>query len=87
MQTTFPRLMLDHAAQRPGAPALREKVYGIWQTTTWAELALLVRRLACGLAHAGVRRGDHLIVVGENRPRLYAAMLAARVIPAAPAQR
>ncbi len=34
MQTTFPRLMLKHAAERPTAPALREKEYGIWQTTT-----------------------------------------------------
>ena len=84
MQTTFPRLMLDHAAQRPDAPALREKVYGIWQTTTWAELALLVRRLACGLAHAGLQRGDHVVVVGENRPRLYATMLAAQSLGAVP---
>jgi long-chain acyl-CoA synthetase len=82
--TTFPRLMLDHAKQRPDAPALREKVYGIWQTTTWAELALLVRRLACGLAHAGVKRGDHVVVVGENRPRLYATMLAAQSLGAVP---
>ena len=84
MQTTFPRLMLDHAAQRPDAPALREKVYGIWQTTTWAELALLVRRLACGLAHAGLQRGDHVVVVGENRPRIYATMLAAQSLGAVP---
>ncbi|MBA4178098.1 MAG: long-chain fatty acid--CoA ligase [Leptothrix sp. (in: Bacteria)] len=84
MPKTFPRLMLDHAAQRPDAPALREKVYGIWQTTTWAELALLVRRLACGLAHAGVGRGDHLVVVGENRPRLYATLLAAQALGAVP---
>ncbi len=76
--------MLDHAAQRPQAAALREKVYGIWQTTTWADLALLVRRLACGLAHAGLKRGDHLVVVGENRPRLYAAMLAAQSLGAVP---
>ena len=84
VQKTFPRLMLDHAQQRPQAPALREKVYGIWQTTTWADLALLVRRLACGLAHAGVKRGDHLVIVGENRPRLYAAMLAAQSLGAVP---
>ncbi len=84
MQTTFPRLMLDHAKQRPDAPALREKVYGIWQTTTWAELAALVRDLACGLAAAGVQRDDHLVVVGENRPRLYAAMLAAQALGAVP---
>ena len=84
MQTTFPRLLLDHAAKRPDAPALREKEYGIWQTTTWSELALLVRRLACGMAHAGVKRGDHLVVVGENRPRLYATMLAAQSLGAVP---
>ena len=84
MQTTFPRLMLDHAKQRPDAPALREKVYGIWQTTTWAELAAQVRSLACGLAAAGVQRDDHLVVVGENRPRLYAAMLAAQALGAVP---
>ena len=84
MPTTFPRLMLDHAQQRPDAPALREKVYGIWQTTTWAELALLVRRLACGLAHAGLKRGDHVVIVGENRPRLYACMLAVQALGAVP---
>ena len=84
MPTTFPRLLLDHAKARPTAPALREKVYGIWQTTTWSDLALLVRRLACGLAHAGVKRGDHLVVVGDNRPRLYASMLAAQALGAVP---
>jgi long-chain acyl-CoA synthetase len=84
VQTTFPRLMLDHAARRPQAAALREKLFGIWQTTTWAELAQLVRRLACGLAHAGLRRGDHLVVVGDNRPRLYATMLAAQSLGAVP---
>ncbi len=84
MQTTFPRLMLQHAQARPQAPALREKVYGIWQTLNWGDLAVLVRHLACGLAEAGLRRGDHLVVVGENRPRLYAAMLAAQSLGAVP---
>ena len=84
MLTTFPRLMLDHAKQRPQAPALREKVYGIWQTLTWADLAAMVRRMACGLADAGVVKGDHVVVVGDNRPRLYAAMLATQSIGAVP---
>ena len=84
MQTTFPRLMLDHARQRPTAPALREKVYGIWQTTTWAGLAQLVRRIACGLHEAGMVRDDHVVVVGENRPRLYATMLAVQSLGAVP---
>lgn len=84
MQTTFPRLMLDHAAQRPDAPALREKEFGIWQTLSWSQLATLVRELAGGLAQAGLQRGQHVIVVGENRPRLYASMLAAQSLGAIP---
>jgi long-chain acyl-CoA synthetase len=82
--TTFPRLMLEHAAQRPGAPALREKEFGIWQTLNWQQLATLVREIAGGLAAAGLRRGQHMVVVGENRPRLYAAMLAAQSLGAIP---
>ena len=46
MLTTFPRLMRDHATQRPDAPALREKDFGIWQTLSWSQLAVLVRELA-----------------------------------------
>ncbi len=84
MQTTFPRLMLEHAKQRPDAPALREKVYGIWQTLSWAQLAELVRVLAGGLAAAGLQRGQHFVVVGDNRPRLYAAMLAGQALGAIP---
>jgi long-chain acyl-CoA synthetase len=84
VQTTFPRLLLEHAAKRPQAPALREKVYGIWQTLAWGDLATLVRELAAGLAAAGVRRDDHLIVVGDNRPRLSATMLAAQALGAVP---
>jgi long-chain acyl-CoA synthetase len=80
--TTFPRLLLAHAAARPDAPALREKAFGIWQTLSWGELASLVRALAAGLADAGLRRGQHLVVIGENRPRLYAAMLAAQSLGA-----
>ena len=76
--------MLEHAKARPDAPALRVKEYGIWQTTTWADLEKLVRQLACGLAQAGLRRGQHMVVIGENRPRLYASMLAAQALGAVP---
>lgn len=84
VSTTFPRLLLEHAEKRPHAAALREKEYGIWQTTTWSALAALVRALACGLAQAGLQRGQHLVVIGENRPRLSAAMLAAQALGAVP---
>jgi long-chain acyl-CoA synthetase len=84
MQTTFPQLLLNHAAQRPLAPAMREKEYGIWQALSWADLAQLVEQVACGLHQAGLRAGQHMVVVGANRPRLYATMLAAQSLGAVP---
>jgi long-chain acyl-CoA synthetase len=82
MQTTFPRLLLKHAAERPTAPAMREKEYGIWQAHSWADMAALVEHIACGLHQAGLQRGEHMVVVGANRPRLYATMLAAQSLGA-----
>ncbi|MDO9115570.1 MAG: AMP-binding protein [Polaromonas sp.] len=82
MQTTFPRLLLKHAAERPTAPAMREKEYGIWQAHSWAAMAALVEHIACGLHQAGLQRGEHMVVVGANRPRLYATMLAAQSLGA-----
>jgi long-chain acyl-CoA synthetase len=84
MQTTFPRLLLDHAKRRPAGPAMREKEYGIWQTTSWAEMAKLVEAIACGLHQAGLKRHEHMVVIGSNRPRLYATMLAAQSLGAIP---
>ena len=84
MRTTFPQLLIHHAAQRPQAAAMREKEYGIWQTTTWSQMLALVQHLACGLHQAGLRRHEHMVVVGANRPRLYATMLAAQSLGAIP---
>ena len=84
MRTTFPQLLMQHAAQRPQAPAMREKEYGIWQTLSWADLATMVAELAAGLHQAGLRRDDHMIVIGANRPRLYATMLAVQTLGAVP---
>jgi long-chain acyl-CoA synthetase len=84
MQTTFPALLLSHATARPTAPAMREKEYGIWQALSWADLATMVEHLACGLHQAGLRQGEHMVVVGANRPRLYATMLAVQSLGAIP---
>jgi long-chain acyl-CoA synthetase len=77
-------LLLAQAAEHGELPAMREKEYGIWQTTTWADMARLVEALACGLHQAGLKRGEHMVVIGANRPRLYATMLAAQSLGAIP---
>jgi len=84
MHTTFPHLLLEHAAKRPAAPAMREKEYGIWQSIDWRGMADLSSQIAAGLHQLGLRRGEHLIVIGANRPRLYASMLAAQALGAIP---
>ena len=81
---TFPRLLLHHARERAAHPACREKDLGIWQTWTWGEVADHVRALACGLAAQGFRRGMHLAIIGDNRPRLYWSMLAAQALGGIP---
>jgi long-chain acyl-CoA synthetase len=81
---TFPRLLLEHARVRPGRPATREKDLGIWQTSTWAEVAEQTAAFASGLAELGFKRGDRLAIIGDNRPRLYGAMLAAQILGGIP---
>jgi long-chain acyl-CoA synthetase len=44
----------------------------------------MVEHIACGLHQAGLRRGEHMVVIGTNRPRLYATMLAAQSLGAIP---
>ena len=84
MDTTFPRLLAHHAHMRPADAALREKEFGIWQTLSWADLWQVVSHLAHGLARDGLQRGDHVVVIGANRPHLYASMLAVQVLGGIP---
>ena len=84
MQHTFVSLLAHHAKTRPDAPAMREKAFGIWQALSWADMALLVNNIAAGLHAAGLRRDEHMAVIGANRPRLYATMLAAQSLGAIP---
>src|SRR4051794_13299488 len=81
---TFPKLLLEHARVRPARPASREKDYGIWQSWNWGEVAAEVEALAGGLAAMGLRRGDKLAIIGDNRPRLYWAIAAAQALGAVP---
>jgi long-chain acyl-CoA synthetase len=81
---TFPKLLLEHARQRPDRPANREKDYGIWQSWTWAQVTAEVEALACGLSSMGFRRGDKLAIIGDNRPRLYWAIASVQALGGVP---
>jgi long-chain acyl-CoA synthetase len=77
IDTTLPQLLRRNAATMGSRPAMREKDRGIWQPYNWQRYWAESRDLAAGLAAAGFKAGDKLAVIGENRPRLYFAQLAA----------
>jgi long-chain acyl-CoA synthetase len=77
IDATLPQLLRRNAATMGSRPAMREKDRGIWQPYTWQRYWTESRDLAAGLTAAGFKAGDKLAVIGENRPRLYFAQLAA----------
>src|SRR5579862_7034596 len=77
VDVTLPQLLRRNAERTPERAALREKDLGIWQPYSWRRYWREVHDFALGLAAAGFKSGDKLAVIGENRPRLYFAQLAA----------
>ncbi|HEU4371145.1 MAG TPA: AMP-binding protein [Methylomirabilota bacterium] len=84
VETTLPQYLLRNARTFPRRPALREKEKGIWQEWTWADYLAHVRAIALGLVSLGFQRGDKLALLSDNRPQLYAAMVAAQAVGGVP---
>ncbi|MBI3992272.1 MAG: AMP-binding protein [Candidatus Lambdaproteobacteria bacterium] len=82
---TFPKLFLENVRKfGDKRTSIREKEYGIWQSYSWQEAWRYVSDFANGLAALGFQRGDRICVVGDNRPRLYWAMLSAQCLGGVP---
>ncbi|HEX6197313.1 MAG TPA: AMP-binding protein [Jiangellaceae bacterium] len=80
---TFPKLLYALADQHgDDRIALQEKRYGIWQPVSWAAYRTRVRDFAHGLAQLGVRSGDVVAVLGDNRPEWLISELAAQSLGA-----
>ena len=82
--TTFPRLLAKNAAERPNATAMREKDLGIWQSYTWLQMKDDAQAIAAAIEMAGFKQGMNFALIGENRPRLYIAMLAVQILRGIP---
>ncbi|MES3099379.1 AMP-dependent synthetase/ligase [Sphingomonas faeni] len=67
----FPNLVtmfFARAAEKGDAPFLWTKTSGTWVATSWAEAARQVASLATALTAIGLKRGDRVMLVAENRP-------------------
>ena len=58
--------------------AMRHKHHGIWQPYTWKDYYFNVKSLALGLISLGLEPGDKMLIVGDNAPEWYYAVLAAQ---------
>ncbi|NPU83608.1 MAG: AMP-binding protein [Syntrophaceae bacterium] len=75
MVDTLPKALASVAARQPGRAAMRRKDMGIWRDISWAGYLRQVRLAALGLHAIGVRRGERVAIIGENRPEwLYSAL-------------
>jgi long-chain acyl-CoA synthetase len=74
----FPNLVtmfFARAAEKGDAPFLWRKEAGQWQPLAWSEVARQVASLAAALKAQGLRPGDPVMLVSENRPEFCIADL------------
>ncbi|MDZ4095995.1 MAG: long-chain fatty acid--CoA ligase [Paracoccaceae bacterium] len=81
---SIPALLARNARLYGARAAYREKEFGIWQARSWAWAAEEIRAMALGFMALGLARGDHVAIIGRNRPALYWSMVAAQMCGAIP---
>jgi len=79
---TFPKLLLANAKAHRDEVAMREKQFGVWRAFTWGETLDRTRHIALGLAEYGLRRGEVLGLIGDNRPDWLMGEIAAHALGA-----
>lgn len=68
LEGTIVHCFWKHAHTRPGQTALRAKRAGRYINITWGEFGRSVRHLAAALTDQGVRPGDVIAILSNNRP-------------------
>jgi long-chain acyl-CoA synthetase len=63
-----PQMLIQRAALHPDKTALRYKYLGIWRDITWGQYLENVRQVCLGLLSLGLKPGEMVAVIGENRP-------------------
>jgi len=57
-----------HIKEHPNRVALRQKDFGIWHDVTWEQYGEKVRQVAMGLIALGLKKGECVSVISEDRP-------------------
>ena len=69
-------MFLDRAEEHGDRPLLSRKADGRWQAQSWAQCRDIVASLSAALIELGIKPGDRVMLVSENRPEWCLADLA-----------
>jgi long-chain acyl-CoA synthetase len=61
-------MFFRRAREEGDKPFLSRKTGGVWSSISWAEASRRVASLAAGLKELGLKPGDRVMLVSENRP-------------------
>ena len=76
-QPNFPALFFARAAKLKGRPFLWAKnEKGKYKSLSWKQTATQVTQLALGLKKMGLKKGDRVVILSENRPEWFIADMA-----------
>ena len=68
LEDTLLGLIVKNADEMADEVAIREKRYGVWSPMTWRQFYIKVQRFALGLRVLGFEEGNHLAIIGDNKP-------------------
>ena len=72
---TIAKSFIASVSLRGDRPAIREKVFGVWQATSWKEWLQISKEIAYGLHVSGFKPGDVASIIANPVPDwLYADM-------------
>ncbi|GLQ17035.1 long-chain fatty acid--CoA ligase [Maritalea porphyrae] len=79
---TLPKMLLANAKAYPNDVAQREKDFGIWNEITWGKFNSHVKNMALAFDQLGVKQGDVVAIIGDNRPEWVWGEIAAHTVKA-----
>jgi long-chain acyl-CoA synthetase len=72
----YPKYLLHQCREHPDWIAVRRKDFGIWNNYTWEQVYEIVSEVAMGLLSLGLKRGDRAVVIGDEEPEGFWAIMA-----------
>jgi long-chain acyl-CoA synthetase len=80
-EDTLPKLLRKNAEKYGDRrTAMRVKDRGIWQRYTWKDYYEKVKYFSLGLLSLGMKRGDKISILGENKPEIFWAELGVQAV-------